>query len=330
VAGWLAPKRERRVVRVPEFRGMHVSETFTPALQAGIKLEVVRVTRHPLPVDGVVVAQDPLPGSRVKRDSTVHLIVRHPESQSYVRLRAARLDSASERCARLLRSARLPEGSMLYVVGVTRRSRRGHRELLSRTQRGSQRLYVFPVIAAVTLTASCADGSSPRASAAALKPHAQTLRCEGALVEGSAQLTSELDPGYKVFFGKVALPTGSALGAVPSGQSDPNARLFAKAGLFIKPRAEFELVVPSTWRGRLTIRWGGVPNTTRLRVARCDAPADSPRNSWIGFPGGYSAPNPACVSVVVKSAHRTARAPIGLGMPCRGQSPVREGVPNAT
>ena len=46
VAGWLAPKRERRVVNVPELRGMHVSETFLPALQAGIKLEVVRVTRH--------------------------------------------------------------------------------------------------------------------------------------------------------------------------------------------------------------------------------------------------------------------------------------------
>lgn len=84
VAGWLAPTRERRVVRVPELRGMHVSETFLPALQAGIKLEIVRVTPHPAPVDGVVVAQDPLPGTRVKRDSHVHLIVRHPEDRSYV------------------------------------------------------------------------------------------------------------------------------------------------------------------------------------------------------------------------------------------------------
>jgi PASTA domain len=84
VAGWLAPKRQRRVVRVPELRGMHVSETFVPALQAGIKVEVVRVTSHPAPVDGVVVAQDPLPGTRVKRDSHVCLIVRHPNDRSYV------------------------------------------------------------------------------------------------------------------------------------------------------------------------------------------------------------------------------------------------------
>jgi beta-lactam-binding protein with PASTA domain len=84
LAGWLAPKRERRVVRVPELQGMHVSETFLPALQAGIKLELVRVTHHPAPVDGVVVAQDPLPGTRVKRGSHVHLVVRHPEDRSYV------------------------------------------------------------------------------------------------------------------------------------------------------------------------------------------------------------------------------------------------------
>ena len=31
------------------------------------------------PADGYVVAQDPLPGARVKRDSRVFLIVRHPE-----------------------------------------------------------------------------------------------------------------------------------------------------------------------------------------------------------------------------------------------------------
>jgi hypothetical protein len=84
VAGWLAPKRQSRVVRVPELRGMHVSETFLPALHAGVKVNVVRVTPHPAPVDGVVVAQDPLPGTRVKRDAHVYLIVRHPDDRSYV------------------------------------------------------------------------------------------------------------------------------------------------------------------------------------------------------------------------------------------------------
>ncbi len=79
IASWLAPSRQTRVVKVPEFRGQRVSETFLPALQAGVKTQVVRLTEHPAPVDGYVVAQDPLPGTRVKRDSRVCLIVRHPE-----------------------------------------------------------------------------------------------------------------------------------------------------------------------------------------------------------------------------------------------------------
>jgi beta-lactam-binding protein with PASTA domain len=79
VSTWLAPRRQRRVVKVPDFRGLHVSETFLIALQAGVKVEIVRLARHPAPVDGYVVKQDPLPGTRVKRDSRVDLIVRHPE-----------------------------------------------------------------------------------------------------------------------------------------------------------------------------------------------------------------------------------------------------------
>lgn len=79
VVTWLAPSRQSRVVKVPEFRGQHVSETFLPALQAGVKTQVVRLTEHPAPVDGLVVRQDPSAGKRVKRDSTVFLIVRHPE-----------------------------------------------------------------------------------------------------------------------------------------------------------------------------------------------------------------------------------------------------------
>jgi hypothetical protein len=83
IASWLAPSRQTRFVRVPEFRGQHVSETFLPALHAGVKTNVVRLTEHPAPVDGYVVAQDPLPGTRVKRDSRVFLIVRHPEAPEW-------------------------------------------------------------------------------------------------------------------------------------------------------------------------------------------------------------------------------------------------------
>jgi hypothetical protein len=82
VVTWLAPYRQSRVVKVPDFRGQHVSGVFLPALHAGVKLEFVRLVEHPPPVDGTVVRQDPSPGTRVKRDSKVVLIVRHPENPS--------------------------------------------------------------------------------------------------------------------------------------------------------------------------------------------------------------------------------------------------------
>ncbi len=47
VATWLAASRQSRVVKVPDFRGHHVSETFLPALQAGVKLHVVRHPEDP-------------------------------------------------------------------------------------------------------------------------------------------------------------------------------------------------------------------------------------------------------------------------------------------
>jgi hypothetical protein len=80
---WLAPSRQSRVVQVPELRGLRVSETFLPARQAGVRLDFERLTEHPAPTDGLVEMQDPLPGTRVKRDSTVLLIVRHPESPAW-------------------------------------------------------------------------------------------------------------------------------------------------------------------------------------------------------------------------------------------------------
>jgi beta-lactam-binding protein with PASTA domain len=83
IVSWLAPSRQTRFVKVPEFRGRHVSETFLPALQAGVKTEIVRLAKHPAPVDGLVVLQDPSPGTRVKHDSTVFLIVRHPEDRNW-------------------------------------------------------------------------------------------------------------------------------------------------------------------------------------------------------------------------------------------------------
>jgi beta-lactam-binding protein with PASTA domain len=81
VIGWLAPaRRKSRVVRVPDFRSMRVTRAWEPAYAAGVKLRIYRLTEHPAPVDGLVVEQEPNPGTRVRRGSTVTLTVLHPEN----------------------------------------------------------------------------------------------------------------------------------------------------------------------------------------------------------------------------------------------------------
>jgi hypothetical protein len=136
-------------------------------------------------------------------------------------------------------------------------------------------------------------------------------------------------------FGPVALPIRFALGAVLlPNEPDPNARYWAKTGLDIKAGASFELVVPPEWRGRLSVGWGnGAPRTTRLQVAACrwmPSPSQSsPARAWLGFAGGYWVRNPACVSLLVRTAHRTRRVHIGVGAACPGQSPPLVHLPSS-
>jgi len=78
----LAPRRRlaRRVI-VPDARGLFV----TPARQlmklCGLHAEVVQLTRHPMPVEGVVVEQSPRAGEVIRRSGTVTVQVWHPTQQ---------------------------------------------------------------------------------------------------------------------------------------------------------------------------------------------------------------------------------------------------------
>lgn len=86
VADWLAPRPHRpRKVVVPEFLTMNVSQTSVIALRADVRLQVVRLTENPAPTDGIVVDQDPSPGTTVRRGSTVRLPVLHPRHDAPTR-----------------------------------------------------------------------------------------------------------------------------------------------------------------------------------------------------------------------------------------------------
>lgn len=80
LADWLGQPSVPSKVVVPDFRGMFASEVYLPALRDGVRTEIVRMTEHPAATDGVVVDQEPAPGTTVKRGAKVTLMVRHPDA----------------------------------------------------------------------------------------------------------------------------------------------------------------------------------------------------------------------------------------------------------
>ena len=80
IADWLGPSHAPpRHVEVPDFRDQPVSEAFHIAARAGVHTRIRRLTANPAPVDGTVVDQEPAPGTHVRRNSPVTLVVWHPE-----------------------------------------------------------------------------------------------------------------------------------------------------------------------------------------------------------------------------------------------------------
>jgi hypothetical protein len=181
----------------------------------------------------------------------------------------------------------------------------------------------YLVMGAILLTTTAC---SPGPSAVSPTPsNAMTvLPCQD-VIASAATPPSE----SSVILDAVALPTGRALQANQSRDSDPSAKLFAKDGLYIRRGASFDLLVPEQWRGRLLVGWGspGKP-TTHFRVPGCRPTQRMPSSSrwdvsdeWLVYPGGYSVSRAACVSVIVRAGQAEETVRIGVGAACPGQSP---------
>jgi len=81
LADWLAPHpRPPRRLAVPDFRGLPVRLCLRGAARMGLRVQVVRLTENPMPVEGLVVGQVPRPGERVRRSGTLTIEVWHPRA----------------------------------------------------------------------------------------------------------------------------------------------------------------------------------------------------------------------------------------------------------
>jgi PASTA domain len=63
---------------VPDVRGLFTGPCLRFIGDRGLHVEVVRLTQNPMPVEGLVVDQSPLPDRRVRRSSTMTVQVWHP------------------------------------------------------------------------------------------------------------------------------------------------------------------------------------------------------------------------------------------------------------
>jgi curved DNA-binding protein CbpA len=76
---WLAPpSAPPRRIALPDIRGLFVGPCRRLLSGTGLRIEVVRLTRDPMPVEGLIVDQSPPPGARSPRSRTVTVQVWHP------------------------------------------------------------------------------------------------------------------------------------------------------------------------------------------------------------------------------------------------------------
>ena len=82
LSDWLAPHPgPPRRVAVPDVRGLFFSVCLDITGKLGLRVTTVRLTAHPMPVDGLVVAQSPRPAMRARRGSALTVQVWHPPAR---------------------------------------------------------------------------------------------------------------------------------------------------------------------------------------------------------------------------------------------------------
>jgi hypothetical protein len=136
-------------------------------------------------------------------------------------------------------------------------------------------------------------------------------------------------PDREVLLGDIALPTGMRLETSPSGEVDPAARLFAKAGLVVRAGAVADVRVAPGWEDRARIAWGQQPLTPGLsvHVPACPVPcqyssctSSGRAAQWLTFAGGYFVDQPTCLPLIVDAGGRQTRVFISVGVACAGQT----------
>jgi len=82
LTNWLEPKRRRqKPTAVPDVRGLFYPVCLDVTRRYGRHVTVVRLTKHPMAVEGLVVDQAPLPAANARRGDALTVQVWHPPAR---------------------------------------------------------------------------------------------------------------------------------------------------------------------------------------------------------------------------------------------------------
>jgi hypothetical protein len=83
LTGWLGPHRRRakQHVAVPDVRGLFYHVCLEVAARRNVHVTTVRLTPHPMPVEGLVVDQSPRPPAKLQRHGELTVHVWHPPAR---------------------------------------------------------------------------------------------------------------------------------------------------------------------------------------------------------------------------------------------------------
>lgn len=156
-------------------------------------------------------------------------------------------------------------------------------------------------LALVALAATAAGAQAASAGATPL------IRCDDAI----GAVRSGTQSGYRVLLGIVSVPPAQ-LTQVVATNSKPWA-YWRKAGLVIHPSNRVvSVTVPTAWRKRAAISWGGSGTVSALKFEPCPT-----GKLWNAYAGGfYLRAHRECVPLIFRVGSRSQTVRFGIGGSC--------------
>lgn len=147
------------------------------------------------------------------------------------------------------------------------------------------------------------------AHAAASTARVPTVRCRDVI----GQAATGHDGGYRVVLGVVSVPPARLTQVEATGER--RWPYWRKAGLVVRAGGvPVGVSVPSGWRSRAAIVWGGSGRVPALRIAACP----SPPGVWNAYAGGFLIRDRRqCVPLTLTVGRRTQTVRFGIGGACR-------------